>query len=135
MEYQIRKFNSYNWMNQFQRDKNYENTSIWTSDELLSGIEQANKSWISPIPPSSGLDKTVELSNFVWKLLGIKWSDDWILNLNIGNVMHLSPLTLQEMNLHLDNSHELTWDALLEKVILLAISYFCIGTELWFLAN
>lgn len=52
-------------MNQFQRDKNYENTSIRTSDELLSGIEQANKSWISPIPPSSGLDKTVELSNFV----------------------------------------------------------------------
>ena len=49
--------------------------------------------------------------------------------------MHLSPLTLQEMNLHLDNSHELTRDALLEKVILLAISYFCIGTELWFLAN
>ena len=49
--------------------------------------------------------------------------------------MHLSPLTLQEMNLHLDNSHELTRDALLEKVILLAISYFCIGTELRFLAN
>jgi len=39
------------------------------------------------------------------------------------------------MNLHLDNSHELTRDALLEKVILLSISYFCIGTELWFLSN
>lgn len=39
------------------------------------------------------------------------------------------------MNLHLDNSHELTWDAILEKVILLSISYFCIGTELWFLSN
>lgn len=39
------------------------------------------------------------------------------------------------MNLHLDNSHELTRDAILEKVILLAISYFCIGTELWFLAS
>jgi len=49
--------------------------------------------------------------------------------------MHLSPLTLQEMNLHLDNSHELTWDAILEKVILISISYFCIGTELWFLSS
>lgn len=39
------------------------------------------------------------------------------------------------MNLHLDNSHELTRDALLEKVILLAISYFCIGTELRFLSS
>jgi len=30
----------------------------------------------------------------VKKLLGVKRLDDWILNLNIGNVMHLSPLTL-----------------------------------------
>ena len=39
------------------------------------------------------------------------------------------------MNLHLDNSHELTRDAILEKVILLSISYFCIGTELRFLSS
>jgi hypothetical protein len=66
----------------------------------------------------------------VQSLLGVKRIEDWVLNLNIGNVMHLSPLTLQEMNLHLDNSHELTRDAMLEKIILLSISYFCIGTEL-----
>jgi len=61
--------------------------------------------------------------------------DDWIFNLNIGNVMHLQPLAHEEMNLHLDNSHELTRDAMLAKIILLTVSYFCIGTELRFLNN
>ena len=61
--------------------------------------------------------------------------DDWIFNLNIGNVMHLQPLSSQEMNLHVDNSHELTRDAILEKVILLTVSYFCVVTVLRFLMN
>jgi len=37
------------------------------------------------------------------------------------------------MNLHVDNSHELSRDAMLEKIILLTVSYFCVGTELRFL--
>jgi hypothetical protein len=49
-------------------------------------------------------------------ILGVKDKDDWIYNLNIGNVMHLMPMDLQELNLHIDNSHELSRDALLEKV-------------------
>lgn len=61
--------------------------------------------------------------------------DDWIFNLNIGNVMHLQPLSNEEMNLHIDNSHELSRDAILEKIILLTVSYFCVGTELRFLNN
>lgn len=39
------------------------------------------------------------------------------------------------MNLHVDNSHELSRDAVLEKIILLTVSYFCVGTELRFLNN
>ena len=39
------------------------------------------------------------------------------------------------MNLHVDNSHELSRDAMLEKIILLTVSYFCVGTELRFLNN
>ena len=61
--------------------------------------------------------------------------DDWIFNLNIGNVMHLQPFGSEEMNLHIDNSHELSRDAMLEKIILLTVSYFCVGTELRFLNN
>lgn len=61
--------------------------------------------------------------------------DDWIFNLNIGNVMHLLPMSLEELNLHVDNSHELSRDAMLEKIILLTVSCFCVGTELRFLCN
>lgn len=35
----------------------------------------------------------------------------------------------------MDNSHELSRDAMLEKIILLTVSYFCVGTELRFLNN
>ena len=60
---------------------------------------------------------------------------DWVLNLNIGNVMHLMPLSLNDLTLHVDCSHELSRDAMLEKIILLTISYFCVGTELRFLSG
>ena len=67
--------------------------------------------------------------------MGVKEQDDWIFNLNIGNVMHLLPMSLEELNLHIDNSHELSRDAMLEKIILLSVSYFCVGTELRFLST
>ncbi len=49
--------------------------------------------------------------------------------------MHLLPMSLEELNLHIDNSHELSRDAMLEKLILLSVSYFCVGTELRFLSS
>lgn len=75
------------------------------------------------------------LQTNVKTILGVKEQDDWIFNLNIGNVMHLLPMSLEELNLHIDNSHELSRDAMLEKIILLSVSYFCVGTELRFLSN
>lgn len=44
-------------------------------------------------------------------------------------------MSLEELNLHVDNSHELSRDAMLEKIILLSVSYFCVGTELRFLST
>ena len=44
-------------------------------------------------------------------------------------------MCLEELNLHIDNSHELSRDAMLEKLVLLSVSYFCVGTELRFLYN
>lgn len=77
----------------------------------------------------------VKLRNNVKTVLVTQEEDDWIFNLNIGNVMHLQPLCTEEMNLHIDNSHELSRDAMLQKIILLTVSYFCVGTELRFLNN
>ena len=67
--------------------------------------------------------------------LGPKNKEDWVYSLNIGNVMHLTPMILEELNIHMDSSHELSRDALLEKIILLCVSYFCVGTELRFLSQ
>jgi len=61
--------------------------------------------------------------------------NDWIFNLNIGNVMHLSPMNLDELHSKLEITHELNRDAMLEKIVLITVSYFCLGTELRFIAN
>jgi hypothetical protein len=84
---------------------------------------------------SQGSNYFAQLKNNVKTILGVKEQDDWIFNLNIGNVMHLLPMSLEELNLHIDNSHELSRDAMLEKIILLSVSYFCVGTELRFLSS
>ena len=62
-------------------------------------------------------------------LLGLKSKSDWIFNVNIGNVMHLTPLCLQDLAISPQNAHEIYRDALYEKVIMLAISYFSLATE------
>ncbi len=65
--------------------------------------------------------------------LGLRHSDDWIFNLNIGNVMHLSLMGTEELNAKLEATHELCKDSMLEKIVLVCVSYFCIGTEMRFL--
>jgi hypothetical protein len=65
--------------------------------------------------------------------LGLRHSDDWIFNLNIGNVMHLSLMGTEELNAKLESTHELCKDSMLEKIVLVCVSYFCIGTEMRFL--
>ena len=151
---QIDSFITYNGTKEFQAENNYHHTYI------MSEKENDPRSSIGVKKPSKRQNmtkKSTDSSNFtsrpyrtydncdnydlnsltqtVVTMLGVKRYEDWILNLNIGNVMHLSPLGLQEMNLQLDNSHELTRDAILEKVVLLSIAYFCVGTELRFLSQ
>ena len=74
--------------------------------------------------------------------LGIKNQDDWIFNLNIGNVMHMSPIGFDDLYacLNLDSVdkrclYELSKDSLLEKIVLLTVGYFCVGTEIRFLST
>ena len=65
--------------------------------------------------------------------LGVKNAQDWIFNLNIGNVMHLNMMKEQELNARIENTHELTKDTMLEKVVLVASAYFCVATEIRFI--
>lgn len=147
---QINEFDVYNGMKEFKKEHHYDHTLIMDNAQHKRssiGVKKAAKR-------SSATTKNLhdaqshkvyhshvnhkelaQMQETVTGMLGIKRYDDWILNLNIGNVMHLSPLGLQEMNLQLDNSHELTRDAILEKIVLLSIAYFWVGTELRFLSQ
>lgn len=77
--------------------------------------------------------------------LGVRQQDDWIYNLNIGNVMHLSLMGTDELapinskadekpeDNSFETSHELCKDAMLEKIVLISVGYFCIATEMRFI--
>ena len=64
--------------------------------------------------------------------LGVKDVYNWIYNLNIGNVMNLTPMNSDELNSQADIYQELSKDTMLEKVILYVVAYFCVGTEIRF---
>ena len=64
--------------------------------------------------------------------LGVKDHNNWIYNLNIGNVMNLTPMNSDELNTQSDVFQELSKDTMLEKVILYVVAYFCVGTEIRF---
>jgi hypothetical protein len=68
-------------------------------------------------------------------LFGFFPCEETIMGLNIGNIMQLSPLTVMDSLSESERQFELTRESLLEKVALLAISYFCISTEKRFLAQ
>ena len=61
--------------------------------------------------------------------------EDWIQMINIGNIMYLSPLNYDELELDSEPKYELLRDAILEKIIMLTVSYFCVANELRFLSK
>ena len=52
--------------------------------------------------------------------------------MNIGNVMHLSPMNSDELTAKLDRTHEINKDAMLEKIILLIVAFFVLVLSLDF---
>jgi len=69
-------------------------------------------------------------------MLGVKSSDDWINNFNIGNIMHLSPLNFDDLNRSsIDVRHEISRDQIILTILYCAAAFFCIGTEYRFLSN
>ena len=66
-------------------------------------------------------------------ILGYLNQNEWIYSLNIGNIMQISPLTLQDFLSSNSITVELSREYILEKICFLCVSYFCIGTEFRFL--
>ena len=75
--------------------------------------------------------KNTTLLNNIRNVFGAEIkNDDWINLLNIGNIMYLSPLNEEDLDLESDPKYELLRDAILEKVVMLTVSYFCIAMEM-----
>lgn len=56
------------------------------------------------------------LKKNVRKVLSVKSKDDWTTLLNIGNIMYLSALNIEDLDLDSDSKFELLRDAIIEKV-------------------
>jgi hypothetical protein len=68
-------------------------------------------------------------------LLGYLNQSEWLYLLNIGNIMQITPLTIHDLYSEQTIDIEFGRDSILEKICYLAISYFCVSTELRFLVS
>jgi len=93
------------------------------------------------IPPSTHQTISNEtIKKSIQKILSNDQPNDWLNYLNIGNIMFLSSLNLEDLDLESESKFELLRDAMVEKVtliyffiikiVMLTVSYFCIATEL-----
>lgn len=66
-------------------------------------------------------------------VLGFLNQNEWILNLNIGNIMQIQPIRMRDFLTFCRNEHQLSRESFLEKLQMLVVSYFCVSTELRFI--
>lgn len=70
--------------------------------------------------------------------LGVVKAEDWIFKLGIQNILELNFLTMEELSgtsQKLESYLEVARDSMLEKIVLISVAYFCIATEMRFLAK
>jgi len=99
------------------------NTNTWRKHRFAQQTQ--------PRQFSSTNSKTLDIRN----LLGYCPMADWGSNLNIGSIMQISPLCMQDLTSTYDKEYEISRESLLEKVSLISASYFCASTEKRFLAQ
>ena len=66
-------------------------------------------------------------------ILGFLNQTEWIQNLNIGNIMQIAPVRLEELSKIRQNEELLSRDAFLEVISFLIVGYFCASTEIRFI--
>lgn len=71
----------------------------------------------------------------VRSVLGVQHYNEWIYSYNIGDLMIIEPLEMADLKSNFGLQTELTRDLMFEKVCLVAVSYFCIATEIRFLCS
>lgn len=69
-------------------------------------------------------------------ILGFLNQNEWIQNLNIGNIMQISPVNMNDDFLSdVRDEAELIREKFLEKLSILTVCYFCMSTEMRFLLH
>jgi hypothetical protein len=81
------------------------------TNEELAQIEDQNKNSKTKEEFNTQFDK-VDMRN----LLGYLNQSDWIWSLNIGNIMQISPLTMQDIYTTSSIEYELSRELVLEKI-------------------
>ena len=66
-------------------------------------------------------------------ILGFLNQNEWVYNLNIGNIMQIDSVSNTQL-MHVPRTeYELTRESFLDKITLLCVAYFCASTELRFI--
>ena len=66
-------------------------------------------------------------------ILGFLNQTEWIQNLNIGNIMQISPIKLDDLTQLRRNEESLSRESFLEMISFLIVGYFCASTEIRFI--
>lgn len=66
-------------------------------------------------------------------ILGFLNQSEWVNTLNIGNIMQLAPIQLEDLVMPRSNESELSRDSFLESVSFIIVGYFCVSTEIRFI--
>jgi hypothetical protein len=67
--------------------------------------------------------------------LGVRALDDWVHTFAISDIMFIQPLTFEQVHQIPTLQAEFGRDYLLFKIVLLALSMFCIATEMKYLKS
>eukprot|EP00826_Nyctotherus_ovalis_P043069 TRINITY_DN4504_c0_g1_i8.p1 TRINITY_DN4504_c0_g1~~TRINITY_DN4504_c0_g1_i8.p1 ORF type:complete len:269 (-),score=36.30 TRINITY_DN4504_c0_g1_i8:868-1674(-) len=121
-----------NLLEDFARKRNA--SILESTSKTILPILKALLSKLIPEDKANTTEKPKQTVN-IKNLFGFFSCEETIMGLNIGNIMQLSPLTVMDSLSECERQFELTRESLLEKIAMLAISYFCISTEKRFLAQ
>ena len=108
-----------------------------SSDDSKNEGDKSGKAKKSPGRPKSaakgkklGSQKRSGLNVDLRHILGFLNQTEWIQNLNIGNIMQIGPLKLEDLTQMRRNEECLSRDSFLEVISFLIVGYFCASTEI-----
>lgn len=117
-----------------QADNNAESSNDESEGEKSEGKAKrggSKKSKLDPTKAAVVRDKPFDCD--LRHILGFLNQTEWIQNLNIGNIMQITPLKLEDLNRLFRNEEILCRESFLDVISFLIVGYFCASTEIRFI--